>query len=141
MSDTYYLVYISKTTENLFNSDLKKILTQAQQKNIQLDITGLLLYKNGYFIQALEGDKKIVIELFEKISKDCRHTDVTKVVEKTQGLRLFPNWAMAFRDLDDPETKKLQGFSQLINQYMEEAPANANPAHIQKILSYFSTLK
>jgi len=141
MSEIHYLAYISRTTENLFHSDLKKILTQAQQNNGRLDVTGLLLYKNRYFIQALEGDQRIVVALFEKISQDRRHTDVIKILERTQAFRLFSNWAMAFRNLDDTETQNLQGFSQLINQYVEKAPADTNPAHIQKILSYFSTLK
>jgi Sensors of blue-light using FAD len=141
MPNLYYLVYISRTTENLFQSDLNKILTQAQQKNTSLEVTGLLLYKNGYFIQALEGDQKTVITLFEKIAQDHRHTNVIKILETTQTSRLFANWAMAFRNLDDAETQNLQGFSQLVNDYMEDTPTDTNPAHIQKILSYFSTLK
>ena len=39
-------------------------------------VTGMLLYGNGTFLQALEGDEKVVADLYGKIEKDSRHIDV-----------------------------------------------------------------
>ena len=47
------------------------MLTEARERNQQLGVTGLLLYKDGDFIQLLEGDKATVKALFQdSIRKD-----------------------------------------------------------------------
>ena len=63
----YYLVYLSTATDHLGKGDLKILLEKSRAKNAQRSISGLLVYEDRDFIQILEGNKKTVIELFEKI--------------------------------------------------------------------------
>ncbi len=68
-------MYASKT--NSEHSQIKQdliVLTEAVKFNSKNDITGVLYYGNGYFLQYLEGEKEQVEALFYKsILKDSRH--------------------------------------------------------------------
>ena len=46
------LVYVSLATEDMSDETLKKILNKARTKNEGLDITGMLLYRDGFFMQV-----------------------------------------------------------------------------------------
>ena len=69
----YYLIYSSKASDGMNETDLKQILAKAEEKNKKQNITGLLVYFNGTFIQMLEGKKEDVLETFERIEDDDRH--------------------------------------------------------------------
>ncbi len=73
MSDekVFHLVYVSAATHPLDKADLLQMLKEARERNQQLGVTGLLLYKDGDFTQLLEGDKATVKALFQdSIRKD-----------------------------------------------------------------------
>jgi hypothetical protein len=40
-------------------------LEQSRENNLRLDVTGMLLYKGGNFMQMLEGEKDAVLGLYE----------------------------------------------------------------------------
>ena len=93
--------YISKAAKDLGTEGYQAILAKARQNNLILGITGLLVVKGSYFAQVLEGDREKVDPLFEKIKLDNRHTGVIKVREDETDVRLFPQWQMGFRHLDN----------------------------------------
>ena len=49
----------------------------------------------GWFVQALEGDESVVRGLYERISEDPRHEDVTVIESAPVDGRVFSRWAMA----------------------------------------------
>ena len=53
----HQLVYVSAATHAFTKSELLELLNKARANNQRLGITGLLLFKDGDFIQLLEGDK------------------------------------------------------------------------------------
>ena len=71
----YSLVYASAATGTPSTEELESILARARENNAQADVTGMLVYHEGSFLQALEGDLEIVEALFERIEADPRHTD------------------------------------------------------------------
>ena len=95
----YYLIYVSSATHEMNKEELAEILDTARKKNAHISITGMLLYKDGNFMQMLEGEKESVLKLFEKIKKDPRHKDVTTVIEREAPRRTFPDWTMGFRNM------------------------------------------
>ncbi len=96
----YRLIYLSTATENEMGySDLVDLLAKSQYTNRSIDISGILLHKDGEFIQVLEGEKKSVLDLFEKIKKDKRHTNIIAFDQKEIDKRYFDGYFMAF----DPE--------------------------------------
>jgi hypothetical protein len=58
----YYLVYVSAAVTWFSEAELRALLTGARFRNENADITGMLLYKDGNFMQALEGSEAAVLD-------------------------------------------------------------------------------
>ncbi|MTE25944.1 BLUF domain-containing protein [Winogradskyella ouciana] len=92
----YQLNYRSKSKNDLKLEDLEDILVTANRINLSKRITGCLIYHNGSFVQILEGGKKDVKAVYEKIKLDDRHSMVTLLWESKVTNRCFPDWNMAY---------------------------------------------
>lgn len=53
----YHLIYTSYAIEPFDEAKLIELLKKARENNRLLDITGMLLYVNGKFMQVLEGKR------------------------------------------------------------------------------------
>ncbi len=98
------LVYISKEVESFDEDGLCKLLDGARINNSDLDVSGLLIYHEGSFIQALEGQPAVVEKLFEKIETDPRHENTRVLYRGDIEERSFENWSMGYKrasSLDD----------------------------------------
>lgn len=136
----YRLVYLSAAKTLFSKAELLDLLVKAREKNRRLGLTGLLLYKNGDFLQLLEGEKKAVEELFATIEADPRHTGTTVVIAEECPARLFADWSMGFRDLGDPELLKLPGFSPLMNSAAGLPALRDNPDEAMQLIRFFAAL-
>jgi len=94
------LIYISIQTRPLGTIELESILEVSRRNNLAQDITGLLILKNQYFMQALEGEKIAVQTLYKKVKQDPRHTDVSIISQEEISSRSFSGWTMGFKNLD-----------------------------------------
>ncbi len=74
---------------------LSAILQKARRRNAEQEVTGALLYNSGYFAQVLEGPKKAVESVFERIQQDERHGDITVLEFSESETRDFGQWSMA----------------------------------------------
>lgn len=109
----YRLVYISKTTETMTSEAIKELLIGSRQRNEVFQISGLLLYMHGNFLQVLEGGQSDVEQLYKNISADPRHSDTEVISAKKIDARVFSEWAMAFSEISNEEFKNLSGFREL----------------------------
>jgi hypothetical protein len=120
----YHLIYTSYATEQFDEVKLIDLLQQARENNRTLDITGMLLYVNGKFMQVLEGKRQTVIDLYTHISNDTRHKRVTVLLEGESPDRIFDRWSMGFKNLNDEDFKNLSGFQDtdafFLNQNLTE---------------------
>lgn len=73
---------------------IESILSQARQHNPISGITGILCYGGGIFLQAIEGGRMPVSDLFGHIQKDPRHKDVALLHYEEISERRFPGWTM-----------------------------------------------
>ncbi len=112
------LVYKSTATEQMPKSKLYKILVQARGNNKLADITGLLVFVDGIFLQVLEGAPDKVVKIFEKISGDTRHKDVKIIYEGIVDERTFSSWRMAYVN---PSAKELATWAGLRDTTTVEA--------------------
>lgn len=95
MERPYKLVYISRPASGLSAEELYDIIKVSNINNKKTGLTGILLYKGGMFLQALEGDKDVIVDLYyNKIVNDTRHCDPNVVVEGYDNKRNFPDWHM-----------------------------------------------
>lgn len=115
MDSLYQMVYTSTATQPFSKAELTELLKGSVRRNTRAGITGLLLYQSGAFMQALEGKKAALMGLFERISHDPRHHRILRLIQGPIEERNFPDSAMAFRDLDSPELRKLPGYSEFLN--------------------------
>ncbi|MCJ1714967.1 BLUF domain-containing protein [Curtobacterium sp. VKM Ac-2922] len=98
------LTYSSVATSTLEPADLTALLTQSRASNEHTGITGMLLFRNGYFLQVLEGPDAQVRQKMRTIRDDPRHTKVTVLLEEVIQDREFPEWTMGFpseQELED----------------------------------------
>jgi len=109
----YHLVYTSHATREFSEADLIDLLKQCKSFNEQHNITGMLLYLQGKFIQVLEGAQPDVESLFAMIKKDSRHTRVTTVIHGTSPDRVFQGWTMGFKKLTFEDAQHLSGFQDI----------------------------
>ena len=90
------LIYRSAARTPFSQRQLVELLTQARITNAEHDLTGMLLYDDGSFLQVLEGEKEPLFALYARILRDPRHTETTKLLERVIDERQFGDWQMGF---------------------------------------------
>ena len=73
---------------------IEAILSQSRHYNPTCGITGILCYGGGIFLQAIEGGRMAVSELYGHIQKDVRHKDVVLLHYEEITERRFGGWTM-----------------------------------------------
>jgi len=142
MDSLFQIVYTSTAAESFGRKELMELLKGTVQRNTRAEITGLLLYQGGTFMQALEGEETAVIPLFAKISRDPRHHHVIPLIHAPIEHRYFPNSAMAFRDLDSQELRNLPGYSEFLNTPLNgDLLANDIPACKRLLLLFKENIR
>lgn len=107
-------LYVSQSFHQLTTDDCEKILTVSRENNERDGITGFLAYlQNGTIIQILEGVPEIITRTYDRISKDFRHHSVTRIIDIECDERLFAEWSMGFRMLEEQEMSALPNFVNL----------------------------
>ena len=96
----FYLIYVSSAVKLMKDDELLFLLQQSREKNYRLGITGILLYKDGSFMQMLEGEKQTVLELYRTIMSDERHKGLITVMRSDIKGRSFEDWSMGFASMD-----------------------------------------
>ena len=122
----HQVIYVSAATQLFSKAELLQLLTLVREKNQRLAVTGMLLYKDGDFIQLLEGEESVVKQVLDKIKVDRRHRYVTVILQNDVESRLFPDWSMGFRDLSDPGLQEIPGFSNFLTGCSKPRVPNAN---------------
>ncbi|MFM9945344.1 MAG: BLUF domain-containing protein [Bacteroidia bacterium] len=92
----FELVYRSKAIDEIKEQDIVNILAISRKFNAENEITGCLIFFNNRFIQILEGNKNKIQELYTKIQKDKRHSNVQLLSQGDKVKRIFIGWSMAF---------------------------------------------
>lgn len=87
------LLYASRAVDTSPDA-IESILSQSRQHNPVSGITGILCYGGGIFLQAMEGGRMQVSELFGHIQRDARHKDVVLLHYEEIFERRFGGWSM-----------------------------------------------
>ncbi len=74
--------------------DLETMSFQAKVKNALLNITGVLFYLDGKFLQILEGDEAALRPLMNTINDDPRHNNLEILIDTPIESRGFNDWTM-----------------------------------------------
>lgn len=128
----YEIVYVSESClpreASAQQRELDRILGQARSRNERDSVTGALLVGREHFAQVLEGRLGTLKATFERIQKDCRHSNVVVVRMAPIAARSWPNWSMSLHrhgrpverdtassDLPPCERSSLQELGQILS--------------------------
>ncbi|NQX36986.1 BLUF domain-containing protein [Herbiconiux sp. VKM Ac-2851] len=104
------IIYSSVATMPFSDDDLVELLKLSRRNNAGREVTGMLLYRDGRFLQVLEGPDSSVRERMTVISGDSRHTDVQVLLEEGLSERRFPDWTMGFVPHDATPPDGIPGY-------------------------------
>ena len=114
-STLFSLIYVSSAVETFSNEELVSLLQTRRGNNTADRVTGMLLYKEGNFMQVLEGEEEKVRRLHDRIQRDPRHRGLITLLEQRTAERQFSGWSMGFRNLSDPGVRETPGYSEFLN--------------------------
>lgn len=75
------------------------ILESARAHNHASGVTGILVYGGGVFMQAIEGGRQTISDLYGTIQRDARHQDVVLLHYEEIIERRFGAWTMGLVDV------------------------------------------
>lgn len=118
MNDLQALVYVSTAAHQLSQTEIAHLLERARARNAKEQVTGVLLYSHGNFMQYLEGPAEGLGRVYERIVADPLHHGIIELVREPIREREFADWTMAFRS---------------ISAYGMASPCTFDPVFIAKI--------
>ena len=139
--DLFYHVYVSSAVKLMPSEELLELLKQCRSNNAKLGLSGILLHKDGNFMQVLEGPELSVQSLLQKIYRDPRHSGVLPLTEGFSKQRQFPDWTMGFRELNSPEVIGTPGFSEFMNLPLTADSFRKDSTRCQRLLHTFKKLQ
>jgi hypothetical protein len=105
------LLYASRAVE-ASEQAIENILSHSRQYNPSCGITGILCTGGGVFLQAIEGGRMAVSQLYGHIQKDPRHKDIVLLHYEEISERRFGGWTMGQVDLSRINMSTLLKYSE-----------------------------
>ncbi|MBT8276229.1 MAG: BLUF domain-containing protein [Bacteroidia bacterium] len=127
----YTICYVSSARVNITEDELTDLFGITEKNNIGKNITGILLYESGKFLQVLEGEETVLKNLYEKIEADSRHNNIFVILNQKCKRRIFEKYASRFSIVKSKE--ELQTIEIYLNQ-IEDSP---NLKYVKGLLEPF----
>lgn len=92
----HLIVYVSDFVGEAKRVDeiLQSITRTAKKRNAMLDVSGVLFYQHGTFLQVIEGPESSLRALMARIELDPRHMNITVLIDQDIEERSFGDWNM-----------------------------------------------
>lgn len=132
-----FLIYVSIATHPFTQDELIELLQVSRKNNTAVGLTGILLYKEGKFMQLLEGTKEAIDRTFIRVQHDPRHRDVITLLSGEQEERAFADFSMGFQNLDDLSVQSLPGYSAYLDTPLSADAFSHDPTNAQRLLRIF----
>ena len=105
-----YLIYVSAATRLMSDEELEEILKASRINNHNNNITGILLYSEGTFMQLLEGPCHAIMAAYQRIEADDRHKSIIKIAQGDLHERLFDKLSLCFKKASSKEFSRFSSF-------------------------------
>jgi len=129
MNDLQALVYVSTASHHLSEAEISHLLDRARERNAKEQVTGVLLYSHGNFMQYLEGPRAGVARVYEHIVADGLHHGIIELVREPIPTREFADWTMAFRSISAFGMSSPETFDKLFIAKIDPAVAARSMTH------------
>jgi Sensors of blue-light using FAD len=125
------VIYVSSAAGRMSDADLQAILGQSRRNNERDGVTGMLLYSDGNFIQAIEGPEPAIDKLLRRIEGDRRHGGIITIARYPVEDRQFGDWSMGFRPLEKHRMSELLNVLTSMERplFDPESPEASSMAH------------
>ena len=133
----FFTVYVSSATHLFTEEELNALLETSRRNNAKVGVTGMLLYKDGNFMQFLEGPKEKVRALLEKIKTDLRHKGMIVLLQEERPDREFVDWSMGFKKLGRDQLPEIPGYSDFLDLPLTSEQFLLNPSRSLRLLLSF----
>ncbi len=101
------MAYCSKPANFSFDQ-VDEILDVSHRNNERAALTGALIYDDATFLQWLEGGEEDLRQVFGRISRDPRHTEIKLMTVRKLDDRWFPDWSMTAAVTQDQTLRSLK---------------------------------
>ncbi|WP_210509055.1 BLUF domain-containing protein [Naasia sp. SYSU D00057] len=133
----FSLIYTSTETQPFDGEQLEELLTVSRRRNGAHGISGMLLYNDGRFMQALEGDEQTVRDAYALISADERHDSLKVVTQGAVEGRSFPEWTMGYRRVGDEDLREVAGYDGFLDSSGFGDESWSSPSAAKLLLDWF----
>jgi hypothetical protein len=114
--------------------ELAEILRAAHQHNPTNGVTGLLLCREGNFIQVLEGEPEQVEAMFASIERDPRHCQVIVLSRAFHSERVVAGWVMGFRHIEMISAEN----DRILKSLFSDPPGKVQASHAWHLIKPFA---
>src|SRR5579862_5466060 len=109
------MTYVSSATELFSTEELTDLLLHSREANERAGLSGMLLYKDGNFMQTVEGPGEAVEDLEARLARDPRHRGMLVLLRGERQQREFDGWSMGFRDLTvAADLAEVEGYNEFL---------------------------
>ena len=126
----HQIIYTSEAAPGLNSEEVFRIVEQSAYNNPGRDITGFLIFRDGRFLQLIEGPLNKLEELLEALRGDPRHHSLKVVDQRPVADRSFGRWRMRRVGEAQPALDELEGMM------MEESQGRLVPEAVRDFLAY-----
>jgi hypothetical protein len=131
----WHLIYASAASKGFKLSDLEEILRVARKNNARDDISGMLLFEGKSFLQVLEGERRKIDVLLEKIRNDRRHARTVLLLREPIEQRSFADWTMGYTRVALGELQDATGVNDFFSD--QSSFADLDSAKVRSLLELF----
>ncbi len=85
----FSISYVSTSNRDLNHDEVTELLDLTEIRNNNKGVNGLLIYSEGNFFEVIEGEKNMIMDLFEDIKEDPRHRNIMMIFKKEIDKPLF----------------------------------------------------
>src|SRR5664279_417666 len=132
------ILYISSAKDPMSTQELLGLLQVCRENNAGNGVTGMLLYANATFLQVLEGDEKVVDNLFNTIRKDPRHTNLQVLHRISIQRRQYSEWSMGFKQISDRELQQVEGLRDFSKKDFNTEYLAQHTTIVDSLMNHFS---
>jgi hypothetical protein len=131
------IVYASRASESFNDAHLIDLLLLSRRNNKRLALSGMLLYRSGYFLQVIEGPEDVLRHRMAVIATDPRHTEVRVLLEETITERMFPAWTMGYEATNEDADDRVPGLRAVFEDLVAGRDVGGRLSTIRGMIRWF----
>lgn len=127
---------VSKLENRMSREELLDFVRNWRERNAAVGLTGMLLHRDGEFLQVLEGPSHCVKKVSDRIRRDEKISETRVVGVRRVRDPWFAGSSLGFENLEDPSAMLPEG----VTDFIKEVPFSSK-YYLEDPYSAFATLE